>query len=166
MENAFKFCPICRHMLQRQKTDGRQRMVCRNCSWIDYKNPLPVAVCAAVNKRGKILITKRNIEPGYNKWALPGGFVESDETPEKACLRELKEETGVRGQINILTGVYVQNTRKYGSILVIGYVVRALEEDILLSDELKEAKFVDLKDLPHIPFSSHRKIIENVNKIL
>jgi len=139
-------------------------MVCRNCSWIDYKNPLPVAVCVAVNERGEILITRRNIEPGYNKWALPGGFIEANENPEKACLRELKEETGVRGEINRLAGVYVQTTRKYGSLLIIGYVVRALGEDILLNDELKEAKFFAFENIPFIPFASHRKILENISR--
>ena len=144
--------------------DGRTRSVCRKCGWIDYKNPLPVVVCAAINDRGKILITKRNLEPGYNKWALPGGFVETDETPEKACLRELKEETGVKGSINRLAGVYVQKTKEYGSILIIGYVVRASEGSIFLNSELKEAIFVNREDIPHIPFLTHRKIIEEAYK--
>ena len=144
--------------------DGHERSVCRKCGWIDYKNPLPVVVCAAINDRGKILITKRNLEPGYNKWALPGGFVETDETPEKACLRELKEETGVKGEINRLAGVYVQKTKEYGSILIIGYVVRASEESIFLNGELKEAIFVNREDIPRIPFLTHRKIIEEAYK--
>ena len=160
MGSIFKFCPLCRHYLRKTRAEGHTRLVCRECGWVDYKNPLPVAVCAAINDRGGILITKRNLEPGINKWALPGGFVESDENPEKACLRELKEETGVKGEINRLTGVYLQKTRKYGSILVIGYVVRVLEENISLNSELKEAKFVDPKGLPYIPFLTHRKIIE------
>ncbi|MCK5450801.1 MAG: NUDIX hydrolase [Candidatus Omnitrophica bacterium] len=164
MGNTFKFCPLCKYSLRRNKVDGRERSICRKCGWIDYKNPLPVVVCAAINDRGKILITKRNLEPGYNKWALPGGFVETKETPEKACLRELKEETGVKGQINRLTGVYVQKTKEYGSILIIGYVVRASDESIFLNGELKEAIFVNREDIPHIPFLTHRKIIEEAYK--
>ena len=164
IQRAFKFCPLCRHYLRRTRIDGRTRLVGQKASWVDYKNPLPVAACVAINDQDKILITKRNLEPGKNRWALPGGFVESDETPEKACLRELKEETGVKGEIIRLAGVYVQKTRKYGSLLVIGYAVRVLEESIFVSSELKEAKFVSRKDLPHIPFSTHRKIIEEVCK--
>ena len=159
-ESTFKFCPLCKNSLRRDKVDGRERSVCRKCGWIDYENPLPVAVCAAINDHGKILITKRNLEPGYNKWALPGGFVETDETPEKACLRELEEETGVKGEIDRLIGVYVQKTKEYGSILIIGYVVNVLKERISLSDELKEAIFVNRKAIPYIPFLSHRKMIE------
>jgi len=142
--------------------DGRERPVCRECGWVDYKNPLPVAVCIAINNQGKILITKRNLEPGINKWALPGGFIEANETPEKACLRELKEETGVKGEIDRLIGVYAKKARKYGSLLIIGYVVRVLEDSIFLNSELKAAKFVDQKELPYIPFLIHRKMIEDV----
>jgi len=51
-----------------------------------------VAVCVVKNREGKILVAKRNFKPGVNKWAFPGGFIESGETPEIACLRELEEE--------------------------------------------------------------------------
>ncbi|RKY29402.1 MAG: hypothetical protein DRP74_08905, partial [Candidatus Omnitrophota bacterium] len=67
---------------------------------------MPVAVCAAKNKEGKILVAKRNLKPGINKWALPGGFVELDESLEIACLRELEEETGLKGKIKKLIGIY------------------------------------------------------------
>ena len=160
MKSTFKFCPLCKDQLQRVRIDARMRSVCRTCGWVDYENPLPVAVAVAINDRGKILITKRNLEPGYNKWALPGGFIESHETSEKACLRELEEETGVKGEVNRLIGVYAQKSKQHGSILIIGYVVRVLKERISLSNELKEAIFVNRKDIPYIPFLSHRKMIE------
>ncbi|MBU4311371.1 MAG: NUDIX hydrolase [Candidatus Omnitrophica bacterium] len=158
----FKFCPLCKVCLRRKKIDGRMRLVCPSCGWIDYRNPLPVAVCAAKDKYGKILVVKRNLKPGINKWALPGGFVESDETPEIACLRELEEETGLKGKIRRLIGIYVQETRCYGSFLVIGYEVNVSKGRLSLNSELKDAKFFEKKDLPIIPFSSHRKIIERV----
>ena len=137
-------------------------MVCQKCGWIYYGNPLPVVVCAVKNRKDKILIAKRNLKPGLNKWALPGGFIESGETPEAACLRELKEETGLKGKIKRLIGVYVQKTKYYGSLLVIGYEVSISKDKLLLNDELKEAEFFSKKDLPGMPFLSHRKIIDNI----
>jgi mutator protein MutT len=162
MKRTFKFCPLCGVRLKRMRIDGRVRSVCTKCGWVGYLNPLPVAVCAGINSRDEILITKRNFKPGINKWALPGGFVESDETPEEACLRELAEETGIRGRIDRLAGAYIQKTREYGAILVLGYVVKVLKERIFLNEELKEAKFVERRNIPYIPFSAHRKIIEKV----
>lgn len=43
----------------------------------------------------KILLIKRGGHPYLNCWALPGGFVEPDETAKQAAIRELKEETGI-----------------------------------------------------------------------
>lgn len=45
----------------------------------------------------EILLIKRGGHPSLGKWALPGGFVNPDETVEHAASRELFEETGVGG---------------------------------------------------------------------
>ena len=161
-QHMFKFCPLCRCYLRKRQIDSRKRLVCQRCGWIHYKNPLPVAACAAKDRENKILIVKRNLKPGINRWALPGGFIESGETPETACLRELEEETGIRGKIKRLIDLYIQNTRHYGPLLVIGYEVGISENNLSLSSELKDAKFCSKEDLPVIPFLSHRKIIEKV----
>ena len=162
MKRIFRFCPLCRCYLRKKQIDGRKRLVCRKCGWINYRNPLPVTVCAVKDRRGKILIARRNLKPGMNKWALPGGFVESGESPEIACLRELEEETGLKGNVKGLIGVYIQKSRHYGSLLVIGYEVSVSKYNLSLNSELKEVRFFTKKDLPAIPFLSHRRIIEMV----
>ena len=43
----------------------------------------------------KLLLIKRGDHPCIGQWALPGGFVQMDESLEEAAYRELKEETGV-----------------------------------------------------------------------
>jgi len=142
--------------------DGHKRLVCQRCGWVYYENPLPVVACAARNKQGDILIAKRNLEPGINRWALPGGFIESDETAEAACLRELGEETGLKGRIKRLIGVYLQRIRDYDPLLVIGYEVSVSKSRFSLNNELKEAGFFSKREMPVIPFSSHRKIIRAI----
>lgn len=59
-----------------------------------------VVVHAIVEKDGALLLVKRTgdlLESG--KWALPGGFLDRDETAEQGILRELLEETGWNGEI-------------------------------------------------------------------
>lgn len=44
----------------------------------------------------EILLIQRKNAPGKGLWALPGGFINPNETLEQAALRELREETGIR----------------------------------------------------------------------
>ena len=61
-----------------------------------YLNRLPKkrmgAGCLFFNSQEKILILK----PTYkDNWLLPGGVIEANESPRQACIREVKEETGI-----------------------------------------------------------------------
>jgi len=158
----LKFCPVCRYYLKFTKVDGRKRLVCQKCGWTNYQNPLPVVSCVVRNRNGRILVVKRNIEPGIGKWSLPGGFIEQGENPEEACLRELKEETGIDGNIEKLIGIYPYKSKTYGPLLVIAYEVKAKTGTIRVNSELKEAKYVSGNNLPRIYFSCQRKVIEDV----
>lgn len=57
--------------------------------------PVLVTTDALVLHRGHLLLIERGREPGKGLWALPGGFVDQDETLLESCLRELHEETGL-----------------------------------------------------------------------
>jgi ADP-ribose pyrophosphatase YjhB (NUDIX family) len=70
-----------------------------------------VVVCA-VDESGQghkvyILLIKRGGHPCLGKWALPGGFVDPDETVGEAAARELMEETGIQVDVSKLKQLHV-----------------------------------------------------------
>jgi len=158
-----KYCPRCGSQLELKQIEDRKRFLCPECRWIDYKNPLPSAAALVKNKKSSVLLVKRGIEPGKGKWALPSGFIEIDETPEKACLRELKEETGLKGKIVRLIGVYSQRSALYTNVLIMAYEVEA-RGNLTPGSDSRRAEFFSSNKLPNIPFSSHRKIIQDALK--
>lgn len=66
--------------------------------------PTLVTTDALVLHEGHLLLIERAREPGKGLWALPGGFVEENETLLVSCLRELHEETGLdlRGRSDLV----------------------------------------------------------------
>src|SRR6266498_4005147 len=64
-----------------------------------YDYPMPaVTVDVVVVTRGRpprVLLIRRKGEPFAGRWAIPGGFIEMDETLEESARRELREETGL-----------------------------------------------------------------------
>jgi 2,3-bisphosphoglycerate-dependent phosphoglycerate mutase len=60
---------------------------------------------ALIVRDGSILMLHEHVQRGDLVWNFPGGGVESGETPEQACIREVKEETGFDVIINHLLHV-------------------------------------------------------------
>ena len=159
----FKYCPCCGTRIKLREEEGRRRLFCPACHWVNYENPLPSSAALVRNKKGEILLVKRGVEPGRGKWALPSGFIEIEETPEEACLRELEEETGLEGKILKLIGVYSQKSELYKNVLIIGYEVEAHGQPRPGSDSTK-AQFFSVDKLPPVAFSSHKQIIRDGTK--
>jgi 8-oxo-dGTP diphosphatase len=95
-------------------------------------------------------------------WAPPSGFIESGETLEDACLRELKEETGMNGEVKKLIGAYLEKTEIYGDVIVIMYLVEISEGEMKAGDDVVDVRFFRREELPDLHLDCFRKAIGEV----
>ena len=155
-----KKCYYCGNDLIKKDIEGRVRLFCNHCCTIIYENPIP-ATTAVVIKDDCVLLVKRGVDPHKGEWCLPGGFMELDEEPEEACLRELKEETNLSGSKPALQGVYLSRNPFYTSVALIGYYIPEVAGKLESGDDCDEAKYFNLKNLPKLAFKSHRKLLKD-----
>jgi len=160
----YIFCPICTTTLQTGMIEGKQRKYCPKCDFVDYKNPLPVALAIAVKDKDFLLI-KRGLPPRKGMWASPSGFIEIGETAEEACLRELKEETGVSGEIVKLVGVVRREDKEvYGDMLVVEYLVKVGNEELKPGSDVEDARFFSVGELPDYYVELFSNVIKEIQK--
>ncbi len=162
--NEKRYCPFCANQLISKYIDGRTRFYCENCNTVIYKNPLPATASIIINNN-KILLVKRKVDPCKGEWALPGGFIEVGENPEEACLRELKEETGLNAEIDKIIGAYHSKSELYNSVVVIGYLIKNTHGNITAGDDAEDVAYFDIKNLPSIAFKSHKMLIDKILNI-
>jgi ADP-ribose pyrophosphatase YjhB (NUDIX family) len=84
-------CSYCGHAFVENQPWPRK---CVSCNNISFVNPTPVAVCL-LPVDGGLLCVRRAIPPGQGLLALPGGYIDREETWQQAAARELFEETGI-----------------------------------------------------------------------
>ncbi len=130
-----------------------------------YPYPRPAltvdALVLASHENGlQILLVKRDNEPFRNFWALPGGFVNMDETLEEACLRELKEETGIgpakMEQFRVFDAVNRDPRGRTISVVFYAYLPEIMEAQG--GDDAALARWFPVKQLPQLGFD-HSKIV-------
>ena len=158
--NIKTFCPYCGEKVIEKSFGKRKHGYCQKCDMIHYENPLPAVAALVLNQQDQLLLVKRSVEPAKGKWCLPGGFIEVDESIEEAVLRELEEETGIKGEIECLIDFFSQEGRHYRALLIFGYKVKMMGGEVKAGDDAQDAGFFSLDDLPPIAFLSHQQLIE------
>jgi 8-oxo-dGTP diphosphatase len=130
-----------------------------------YSYPYPraaltVDAIVVAKKTLQILLIKRGIEPFLGMWALPGGFVDIDETLEEACRRELSEETGlIAGNLTQFKAFDAVGRDPRGrTISVVFYTFIDNPENVEGMDDAASAQWFPLNRLPGLAFD-HEEVI-------
>jgi ADP-ribose pyrophosphatase YjhB (NUDIX family) len=158
MKKQRKFCIYCGGPIVKKKEDLCWRDFCSECRCFFYDNPLPV-VSAIVDVSRQILLVKRDRVPFKGRWCLPTGFAEAGENIEEAVLRELLEETGIRGRISRLMDVDSYKSRFYGDLLFLTFVVEKIAGKVVAGDDSAQAKFFTIDRIPPLAFRSNRRAV-------
>lgn len=110
----------------------------------------------------KVLLIQRQIPPFQHQWALPGGFVQMDESLEEAARRELQEETGVQG-------IFLEQLYTFGNldrdprdrIISVAYyaLINLIEYPLQAATDAEDAAWYSLGNLPSLAFD-HAQILK------
>ncbi len=138
---------------------GRTRLVCPDCGFVLYQNPVPGAGVLVEMEDGVVLI-RRGHPPHKGRWALPAGFIEADESTEEAAIRECKEETGLDVELIELFGVDSFPEGPIQSGIIIFYRARPLGGELRPGDDAAEVAIFAPDALPpDVAFRTHRTVL-------
>lgn len=159
----FKYCPRCGEQNLRQ--NDAKSFACPSCGFVYYHSPVAVAV-GIIEHDGKIIITKRACEPQKGLLALPGGFVDYEESLEDALVRELREELN----LSVTAPVYLCSHWEkylYRDVLyfsAIGFFVVRVDDlsNAKAGDDIDDFLLVRPDDIDHseLAFESDRVALE------
>jgi 8-oxo-dGTP diphosphatase len=122
-------------------------------------------VLAGAGEEWKILLIRRGREPFAGMWAFPGGFVDMEETLERASLRELEEETGLKLTAMEQFRVFDAPGRdpRHRTISVVFYAFLPEVGAVKGGDDASAAGWFPLNDLPPLAFD-HAHILSQFLK--
>ncbi len=127
---------------------------------------ITLTVDAVIPYEGKIVLVKRLNDPFKGFYALPGGIVEYGESVEDAVLREVEEETGLKGEVFKLIGVYSDPERDpRGHFVSICFIVKPVGGELKAGSDAAEVALFPLDSLPKLAFD-HGKMIKDAEEVL
>jgi ADP-ribose pyrophosphatase YjhB (NUDIX family) len=159
----LNYCPRCGHALEERNAFGRVRRFCPACDRIVFREH-KVAAAVIVERDGRVLLVRRRLNPRRGLWSLPAGFVDFEETPAQAAVRECREETGLEVEIVDLLDV-IAGAEHGDADIVIVYVARWLgdgrvEGHLRAADDVDRVSFFAPEDLPRLAFRATQEAID------
>ncbi len=161
---VYRFCPVCGQPLASRvlRTGEPMRLVCTHpaCGYVFYLDPKLAVGTIITMPDGRIVLTRRAIEPGHGRWVFPGGYVDRGEEVRVAAVREAREEAGIEVRLDGLVGIY-----SYPGTTAVIVVYRAswLAGVLAIDDESSEIRTFHPRELPwdELAFPSTRDALHD-----
>jgi ADP-ribose pyrophosphatase YjhB (NUDIX family) len=131
-------------VLEVPPSEVRQRF----CAELGYITPKVGAEAAIFDSEGRILLVRRSDD---GLWCLPCGWVEPNESPEEAAVRETNEETGLDVRPRHLVGVFTRKPNVgYGphTAIAVIYLCDIVGGTLRGSHEGPEVRYWKITDVP------------------
>lgn len=109
------------------------------------------------DKQKRVLLCHRR---DYDLWNLPGGGLETGESPWDGLKREIKEETGLEVEIIKLGGVYSKPDKNE---VVLSFVCKVISGSLTLNDEADKIEYFDVANIPK---NTSQKQVERIKDVL
>jgi len=130
-----------------------------------YEYPRPAVTVDIIlfhrdGERIEVLLIKRARDPFKGAWAFPGGFIDEDESLERAAARELKEETGLEEiAMEQLAAFGDPGRDPRGHTVSVAFVARLdRRAEAAAADDADEAQWHSVLRPPRLAFD-HKKIL-------
>ena len=110
----------------------------------------------------KVLLIERGLDPFKGSWALPGGFVEMNESLDEAARRELEEETSLKNIfLEQLYTFSAPDRDPRDRVVSAAYyaLVRLSDHRLQAATDAKDARWFDVSELPALAFD-HAEILQ------
>lgn len=179
MDNSFNLCPKCSSKNIEYK--DKKKWFCPDCGFDLYNNVAAAVGIVIKDKDNNVLFEVRQKDPKKGFLAIPGGFIDYDETAEEACKRECMEEIGLEVQkikyIASFPNTYVYKNIEYKTCDI--FFMAEFDDDLYLPEFIKNLKIQEsevqslvchkinsLQDIEKLPiaFESTKKTLSKIIK--
>lgn len=139
---------------------------------IDVKKLYLVSKCVLINENNEFLIMKRTHYKNDNSgdfWDIPGGSVDEGEDINDAIVREIREEVGieVKERLKILKMNSSKGKNESYGIFVLYYLENFdMSQEIVLSEEHSEFKWIGFEDIENYEFYSKKTTMDSIREFL
>lgn len=146
---SVNFCSLCAAAMEPTIVDSEQRLACSadDCAYVYYPNPAPVA--AGIVQIGDAVVLAHNVAWPAHWYSINTGFVEENEHPADAAVREVREELGIETRVQGFVGHYIFAQKN--ELIIAFHLLAEADAQIQLNHELDDYKLVPISKLQPWP---------------